>query len=198
MSKRLNKNFFLLPTLEVAKNLLGKFIVRKYRRNLIIGKIVEVEAYKGPKDRAAHSWGGKVTKRNKIVYQSGGYIYIYLCYGMYWQLNIVTSQKGKPECILIRALEPLKDENSKISEGEIQKLASGPGKLCRWLKLNHSFYGEDLTKSSRIWIEQRGIKLRPPEIKSTKRIGINYAGPYWAEKKWRFYIANNPFVSRLK
>jgi len=182
---RLKRSFFIRDTLTVAKELLGKYLVRRIK----VGKIVETEAYIGPGDRASHAYGGRLTKRNKTEYLIGGHIYIYLCYGMYWQLNITTERAGKHECVLIRALEPL-DEKSKS-----KKVASGPGKLCKWMKLDKSFDGEDLTKSKRIWLEDRGFKLKSSQIQAAKRIGIDYAGS-WAKKPWRFYLKGNPFVSR--
>jgi len=94
-------------------------------------------------------------------------------------LNIITSRAGKPECVLIRALEV---------PGEDKNVASGPGKLCRYLQLDKSFYGEDLTRSKRIWIEDRGETVSPAQIQRTPRIGIDYAGPYWSRKKWRFLV----------
>jgi DNA-3-methyladenine glycosylase len=162
----------------VAKNLLGKYLVRKIGKKKLEGRIIETEAYIGPQDRASHSYKGKVTPRNKAEYFVGGYVYIYLVYGMYWQLNISTYKEGKPECVLIRALD-------------LGKLADGPGKVCRYLKLDKSFYGEDLTKSKRIWLEDRGEKIKLSQIIATKRIGIDYAGPYWSSRKWRFVLENN-------
>lgn len=187
--KRLGKDFFKRSTLKVAKELLGKYIVRKTRGKEIVGKIVETEAYIGPKDRASHAYLGKITPRNIIEYFEGGHIYIYLCYGVWWQFNITTQREGKPECVLIRALEPL---DRKARE---KRIASGPGKLCQWLKLDGSFNGEDLTKSKRIWIEDRGEKLKQKDIVATERIGIEYAKE-WAKKPWRFYIKGNQFISR--
>ncbi len=184
MGKRLNRHFYTRSTLKVAKDLLGKYIVRKLGKRKLVGKIIETEAYIGPQDKAAHSYGGKITPRNKIEYLSGGRIYIYLVYGIYWQLNITTNFEGKPECVLIRAIEP----NSKLL---LNNQTNGPGKLCRWLKLDKSFYGEDLTKSKRIWLEDRGARVKPSQILATKRIGIDYAGPYWANKKWRFLFKND-------
>jgi len=186
---RLKRSFFIRNTLTVAKELLGKYLIRKIGNRKLVGKIVETEAYIGPQDRASHAYGGKITERSKTEYLEGGHIYIYLCYGMYWQLNITTSLAGKPECVLIRALEPV---NSKLKS---KKIASGPGKLCQWLKLDKSFDGEDLTKSKIIWLENRGEKILPSQIAKTKRIGIEYAGP-WKDKLWRFYLKNNPFFSR--
>ncbi len=178
-SKKLTRAFYTRPTLTVAKDLLGKYIVRKTGRKKLVGKIIETEAYIGPQDRASHAFRGKITLRNKAEYSAGGHIYIYLVYGMYWQLNVSTSRKGKPECVLIRALETL---------GESKDTASGPGKLCRYLKLDKSFYGEDLTKSKRVWLENKGGKVKPSQIISTKRIGIDYAGIYWSRRKWRFLL----------
>ncbi len=202
---RVKRDFFVKDTLEVAKALLGKIILRKYKDKIIAGKVVETEAYIGPKDKASHAYLGKKTKRNQAEFFIGGYIYIYLVYGMYWQLNISTGKEGKPECVLIRALQPLLDFYSQDIK-EMIKIANGPGKLCNYLKLDKSFYGEDLTKSKRIWIEDWSARTKndkiiysripEKEIVKTSRIGIEYAGPYWSKIKWRFYIKNNPFVSR--
>jgi len=195
MRKKIGRKFFIRQTLVVAKNLLGKFLVRKIGKKIISGKIVETEAYLGPVDRASHGYKMKKTPRSKAEYLIGGHIYIYLVYGMYWQLNISTEKAGLPRCILIRALEPviMEDKKSKIKN---KKLTNGPGKLCRWLKLDKSFYAEDLVKSKRIWLEDRDEKIKKSQIIATKRIGIDYAGRYWANKKWRFYIKNSQFVSK--
>lgn len=187
MWQKLPRKFYCQPTLKTAKELLGRYLVRKIGWKKLVGKIVETEAYIGPKDKASHAYAGKITPRNQAEYLIGGHIYIYLVYGMYWQMNISTAVAGKPECVLIRALEPI-PENSSLG------LANGPGKLCRWLNLDKSFYGEDLTKSKRIWLEN-GEKVLPRQIKAAKRIGIDYAGSYWAAKKWRFYLKGNKFVS---
>lgn len=197
MSK-LERKFFCDPTLDVAKRLLGKYLVRQIKDKKIVGKIVETEAYIGPDDRAAHSYGGKITARSKIEYWEGGYIYIYLVYGMYWQLNITTAKEGKPECVLIRALEPKEgiEEMMKARRTkEIKNLTNGPGKLCQALKLDKSFYGEDVCKSKRIWIEDRGELIQKSNIVSAKRIGIDYAKE-WADKLWRFYLKDSLFVSK--
>ena len=112
---------------------------------------------------------------------------------MYWQFNVVTAGVGKPECVLIRALEPVDFLRSDFPRRS--NLANGPGKLCRWLKLDKSFDSEDLTKSKRIWIEDRGEKIKKPRIVATERVGIDYAQE-WAQKPWRFYIKESSFVSR--
>ena len=199
MKDRLKREFYTRDTLLVAKELLGKYIVRRRGKRFLVGKIVETEAYIGPKDKASHSYQWKVTKRNLAEFLEGGHIYIYLCYGMYWQLNITTSGMGTPECVLIRALEPIYDSKFKILDSKFlvvrnqNRLANGPGKLCEWLKLDKSFYGEDLVTSKRIWLE-KGEKIKSSQIVSSKRIGIDYAG-VWKHKPWRFYIKDNPFVS---
>ena len=172
MRRKLLKGFYIRPTVRVAKELLGKYIVRRISKKEIAGKIVETEAYIGPKDKASHAYGGKITPRNWVEYLEGGHLYIYLVYGMYWQLNMVTEKAGKPECVLIRALD----------------LANGPGKVCSYLNLDKSFNGEDLTKSKRIWLENRGLRIKPSQIIATKRVGIDYARPYWSRRKWRFVL----------
>ncbi len=197
--KKLQRDFFNQPTLKVAQELLGKYIVRKIGSRILTGKIVETEAYIGPRDKASHAFGGKVTARNKAEYLEGGHCYIYLVYGMYWQFNVTTEREGKPECVLIRALEPIIENQKSVSKDSSDKerrnLAGGPGKLCRWLKLDKSFYGEDLTKSERLWLEDRGETIKKSQIVKAKRIGIDYARE-WKEKPWRFYIKGNKFVSR--
>ncbi len=175
----------------VAKQLLGKYICRRIGKKTLCGKIVETESYPGPYDRASHAFNFKKTPRNEAEYREGGHIYIYMVYGMYWQLNISTGAAGYPECVLIRALEPSINRNNKL---KTQNFANGPGKLCRWLGLNKSFYGEDVTKSRRIWLTT-GVKISKSQITNGPRIGIDYAGPYWARKRWRFWIKGNKCVS---
>lgn len=179
MRKRLGRDFYLQPTFKVAKKILGKYLVRKFRKKKLIGRIVEVEVYLGPKDRASHAYGGRLTLRNRAEYLLGGHLYIYLVYGKYWQLNISTFESGKPECILIRSLEV---------KNKPKNFVNGPGKVCRYLKLNQSFYGEDLVTSKRIWLEDRGEIIKKSDILETARIGIEYAGNYWARRKWRFVL----------
>lgn len=181
---KLKRKFFIRPTLKVAKDLIGKYLVRKYRGKKIVGKIVETEAYIGPKDKASHAYKGKKTPRNRAEYLKGGHIYIYLVYGMYWQFNISTYKEGSPECVLIRAVEPI------VKNQKTKNISNGPGKLCRYFKLDKSFYGEDLVNSKKIWLEDRGEKIKSSHIAKGPRIGIDYAGPYWSKIHWRFYLKN--------
>lgn len=155
----------------------------------MIAKIIETEAYIGPDDKASHAAFGK-TKRCAPMYEAPGTAYVYFIYGMYWMLNIVTEEEGKPCAVLIRALEPCNTEDT-----ELRKLGSGPGLLCQWMKIDGSFNSEDLVTSKRLWIEDRGVMIKSGQIVVTKRIGVDYAGP-WKNKPWRFYIKGNPFVSR--
>jgi len=167
----LNRSFFIRPALTVAQEVLGKYLVVNGKA----GKIIETEAYIGPEDKASHAFAGKRTERNKAEYLIGGHVYIYLVYGMYWQLNISTGQKGYPECFLIRAVAGKDDI----------KRTNGPGKLCQYFGLDKSFYGEDVAKSQRVWLEDRGENC---QIVAKSRVGIDYAGPYWAKRKLRFLI----------
>jgi len=225
--KRLTRSFFTKPTLLVAKAMLGKYLVRKMDNGnrILVGKIVETEAYIGPEDKASHAYKGKLTPRNRAEWLIGGHIYIYLVYGMYWQFNISTGKAGAPECVLIRALEPIlgqsangsakggsasggkaqsakNDElNKRLAIRDLRRAAAGPGRLCRWLKLDKSFYGEDVTKSKRIWlmegekISKSQTRLPDRQVAKGPRIGIDYAGPKWARVPWRFWIKSNPCVS---
>lgn len=167
----MTRTFFNRPTLKVAKELLGKFLVRKIGGKIIKAMITETEAYCGPKDLACHASKGR-TKRTEVMFGPAGHAYVYLIYGMYYCLNIVTEDEGYPAAVLIRAVD---------AAG-----VNGPGKLCRFFKIDKTFNGEDLIKSKRLWIEE-GIKIKPEQIKRSKRIGVDYAGEY-KDKPWRFFL----------
>lgn len=198
MKKKLLRNFFVRPAIVVAKELLGKYLVRKYEGKILSGKIVETEAYLGPEDKASHGYQNRITERNRAEFYIGGHIYIYLIYGIYWQLNITTGKEGVPECVLIRALEPsegVEEMKKNRSEKNIKNLTNGPGKLCQAMKLDKSCYGVDICRSKEIYIEDRGERVKENEIVAAKRIGIDYAQE-WKDKLLRFYIKDNIFVSR--
>lgn len=203
---KLNRNFYNRETLIVAKELLGKILVHEYSDIRVSGKIVEVEAYKGLNDKAAHSYGGRKTKRVEVMYGKAGHAYIYLIYGMYNCMNVVTCEEGTPEAVLIRAVEPVEgldiisNNRYKIKYNELSKkqrlnLTSGPGKLCIALNINRDNNNDDLCKDI-LYIENRNeLSNVNFEIVSSKRIGIDYA----EEAKdflWRFHIKNNPYVSK--
>ncbi|MDH4358389.1 MAG: DNA-3-methyladenine glycosylase [Candidatus Berkelbacteria bacterium] len=172
---KLGRAFFERFTLDVARELLGKVIVRKIGKKLIRARIVETEAYCGEEDQACHARIGR-TKRNEVMYGPAGHAYIYLCYGIHELLNIVTQEKGCPEAVLIRKVEPLTRSNLK---------SYGPGNLTRYLQITRALNSEDLTKSKVFWIEDDGFIVEKSQIKSAERIGVSYAGK-WAKKKWRF------------
>lgn len=173
--KILNKSFFNQPTLIVAEKLLGKYIVRKVGKKEIAIMITEVEAYDGHKDKASHAHKGKTT-RNEIMFGEAGYWYVYLVYGMHYMLNIVTGDRDFPAAVLIRGGEC---NSTKIN---------GPGKLTKFLKINKKFDGEISTQKTNLWIEDRGVKIDKKRIKKTPRIGVNYAGPVWSKKLYRFVL----------
>ena len=196
-SPKLSPPFFHQPTLKVAKELLGKFLIRKIGRKILAGMIVETEAYVGFHDQASHAHKGK-TPRNAVMFGPGGFSYVYLIYGMYSCFNITTEEKNYPAAVLIRALEPIDGINlMKKFRGadEVTNLCSGPGKLCQAFKITRELSGLDLTKSKNFWLEDRGLIIKQKQIVKAPRIGVDYAGNY-KDKLWRFYLKDNKFVSK--
>jgi DNA-3-methyladenine glycosylase len=193
----LDRSFYQRPTLEVAKNLLGKVLVRRLNGKNLAGKIVETEAYVGPHDLACHASKGK-TKRTSIMFEQGGCAYIYMIYGFYFCLNAVTEAADYPAAVLIRALEPLDHlgvmKKLRKNPRQVTDIASGPGKLCMAMAIDKQLNGQDLT-GRKLWIEDRNLGVG--RITASPRIGVDYAGEY-KDKPWRFYIHGNPHVSRLR
>lgn len=181
-TRRLPVAFFRRPALEVAPDLLGRTLCRRRdRRDLIRGRIVEVEVYDGPDDRASHAYRG-MTPRNRPMFSRGGIAYVYFVYGMHHCLNVVTGETGYPAAILIRAAE--------ISRGS--RLASGPGRLCRAFAIDRSLDGVSL--SGRVlWLEE-GRPVPPDRIAVTPRVGVDYAGE-WADRPYRFLDSWSSAVS---
>jgi len=199
---KLDRSFYLKDTVTVATQLLGKLLVHEMDGKMMSGIIVETEAYLGTEDRAAHSFGGRRTPRNEAMYSLGGHAYIYFIYGMYYCFNVVTGHKGVPEAVLVRALEPVegldfmaaaryKKDYASLSTRQRINLTNGPGKLCMALNIDRRLNGEDLC-GRRIYIEDR---TETPEICSSKRIGIDYAGED-RDLPLRFYIQSNKYVSK--
>ncbi len=172
MRKKLGRKFFQRKTLIVARELLGKFLIRRSGGTVIAAKIIETEAYCGPHDKACHASKG-LTPRTRVMFGPPGHAYVYLVYGMYHCLNIVTEKDGYPAAVLIRAVE--------------HPNADGPGKLCRELKIDKKLNGADVTSGDKLWVEDRGVRVAASAIKRSPRIGIDYAGP-WKHKLWRFYL----------
>ncbi len=193
-SKR-TKNFFHHQAGYVAKNILGDYLVFKNKKHTLIGKIVETEAYCGADDDASHSFGGKITSRNAVMYKAGGLIYTYFIYGKFWCFNIVVSRENDPQAVLIRALEPVAGiEVMKKTRGisDLKRLTSGP---CRWtmsFSINKNLSGESLL-SNEIFVSRSTTKKS--KIVKTKRIGVDYA-VNCKDLPLRFYIKDNPFVSK--
>jgi DNA-3-methyladenine glycosylase len=196
--KILPRKFYTREVKAVAKDLLGKILVNKNSNSILAGKIVEVEAYDGKIDQAAHTFIGK-TKRNEIMFNEGGYFYVYFSYGAHYCCNVVTGKKGHGTAVLIRAIEPVNGVKKMIknrygrdllNERERFNLTSGPGKVCQAMGINKSHYGADLTNSSIFILDSQ--KVRKDMIVVTKRIGIKKS----IELPWRYYIKDNPYVSR--
>ena len=168
MLKRLKDDDYKKDAVSLAGELVGKILCRKTGRKLTRLRITETEAYCGEEDTACHASKGK-TKRTGIMYEEGGYAYVYLCYGIHWMLNVVTGKKDSPEAVLIRGLEGL----------------NGPGKLTKALSIDGKFNGENLIESKRLWIEDDGER---PAFEALKRIGIDYASQEDRDRLWRFTV----------
>jgi DNA-3-methyladenine glycosylase len=197
--EKLPKEFYLSQnTARIARSLLGRLLVTPDEPgNRVSGMIVEVEAYLGVADRAAHSFGGRRTARNDVMYGAGGHVYVFFIYGMYNQLNVVTGPAGHPHAILIRGIEPIEGIEIMRRRRGVMKdtnLTSGPGKLAIAFGVTRELNGDDLT-GDRIWLEEFRT-FSKKEVDTGKRIGVDYAGDD-AEKALRFWVKGNPFVSKL-
>jgi len=197
---KLPREFYLRPdVLTVAKDLLGKLlVVPGPKSQRVSGKIVEVEAYRGPEDRASHAYGGRRTKRTETMYGTGGVAYVYFVYGMYYQFNVVSNVADTPHAILVRALEPVEGieiMRERRHTHPDHNLTSGPGKLCIAMGIDRTLDGADLLED-RVWIENFET-VSPRQIAKGPRIGIDYAQE-WITKPWRFWIKNNTYVSRTR
>ncbi|HEY0764918.1 MAG TPA: DNA-3-methyladenine glycosylase [Pyrinomonadaceae bacterium] len=199
-SAKLPREFYLrADVLKVSKDLLGKLlVVPGPNGERVSGKIVEVEAYRGPEDRASHAYGGRRTKRTETMYGAGGVAYVYFVYGMYFQFNVVCNVTDVPHAILVRALEPVEGlelMRTRRHSHPDHNLTNGPGKLCIAMGIDRELNGADLL-GNRVWIENFE-RVSPRRIARGPRIGIDYAEE-WIEKPWRFWIRDNRFVSRTR
>ena len=174
MPKILPHRYFAQDTLRVARSLLGQYLVRRTVSEEMAGRIVEVEAYVGPEDRASHASRGR-TKRTEIMFGPAGRAYVYLIYGMHHCFNIVTGRIGYPAAVLVRAVE------------QDSHLIDGPGRVCRSFQIDRSLNGIDLAAGHVLWLEDRGERVNTLEVGVHPRIGVEYAGA-WAAKPWRFRI----------
>jgi DNA-3-methyladenine glycosylase len=166
---RLDRSFFMQDVLDVAPGLLGQTLATALPGQPPARFIItEVEAYRGTEDKACHASKGR-TARTEVMFLDGGHLYVYLIYGMYWMLNVVTGGRDNPQAVLIRGISGF----------------GGPGKLTRKLGIDRSLNGVDAVTSDRLWFEESGLS---PEVKTGMRIGIDYAGDYWKSLPWRYYI----------
>jgi DNA-3-methyladenine glycosylase len=188
------RSFYEQPTVDVARQLLGKYLVRKHPDGKTVGRIVETEAYVGPHDLACHAARGR-TARTEVMFGPAGHAYVYFIYGMYYCLNIVTEELDHASAVLIRALEPVEGielMKKRRRTKELRNLASGPGKLCLAFAIDKSLNGADICGEV-LYIEDRGEPA--PKILARPRVGVDYAGN-WKDKPWRFIISGNEFVSK--
>jgi DNA-3-methyladenine glycosylase len=183
MMKKLSRKFYDRDPILVAHDLLGTYLVYRKEGIIRIGRIVEVEAYLGPHDLAAHSARGR-TPRTEVMFGPPGHSYVYMIYGMYFCMNVVTEKKGKASAVLLRALEPVEN-----LEGRTQ----GPGLLCKAMGIDKKLQGHDLL-SDDFYIASNS-KQQEFTIVKRPRIGVDYSG-HWAKRLLRFYIRGNPFISR--
>jgi len=195
---KLNKNFYKRELLTVAKELLGNILVKKDGNKILAGRIVEVEAYDGETDKAAHTFTGK-SKRNEVMFNEGGLLYVYFTYGAHHCCNVVTGIEGKGTAVLIRAVEPTTGIDTMIQNRfkrellnakEIFNLTSGPGKVCSAFSINKDHLGIDLT-GDKIYLVKSKLK-KNEQISVSKRIGITRS----IDLQWRFFIKDNPYLSR--
>jgi DNA-3-methyladenine glycosylase len=170
-------SFYARPTVTVARSLLGRYLVREIPGGLRAGRIIEVEAYVGPRDLACHASKGR-TKRTEVLFGPAGKAYVYLIYGMYHCLNVVTQGIDFPAAVLIRAVE---DESG---------LIDGPGRICRAYRIDRTLNCHDLTIGELLWLEDRGERIPRSQIRAHPRIGVDYAGE-WAAKPWRFRLTTH-------
>ena len=197
-NEKLPREFYTrADVLIVARQLLGRILVVPTENGeRVSGVIVETEAYRGPEDRASHAYGGRRTRRTETMYRTGGTAYVYFVYGMYHQFNVVTNMPDIPHAVLVRALEPVEGIEVMRARRPRQSdvnLTSGPGKLSVALAIDRALDGADLL-DDRVWIERGGRPVPASAVACGPRIGIAYAGE-WAEKPWRFWLRDSPFVS---
>ena len=183
--RRLPRSFYDRDTVEVAQDLLGKHLVHVVAGVERVGRIVEVEAYLGPHDLAAHSARG-LTPRTRVMFGPPGHAYVYFIYGMHWCANVVTQAEGVASAVLLRALEPVKN---------IEGRTNGPALLCKAMGIDGRMNGRDLC-SDDFHVSTHGGRGDEVRIVRRPRIGVDYAGHHWARRLLRFYVRGNPFVSK--
>ena len=209
---KMKRAFYVRPTLTVARDLLGLYLFRRIGHETLIGRIVEVEAYRGGDDPASHAYRGR-TKRNEVMFRTGGYLYVYFSYGMHFCCNVVTEEERTPGAVLIRAIEPagsidtlvknrIQGRRSRISARparhapkplNLHQLCSGPARVCKAFAIDRKDNGKDLC-GYEIWLAKEALSGRDFKLTTTTRIGVTSG----THHRWRFHIAGNPAVSRAR
>lgn len=194
-------SLFAAKALDASPKLLGQTLVRRSEIGVIRSRIIETESYGGIEDKGSHAYGGRRTNRTEIMFGAGGTAYVYLIYGMYYCLNVVTGVPDDPQAVLIRAVEPLTEEDERrmrllrsIKSKKPADLSGGPGKLCRALDIDKSFNGCRLTVPTSSLYLETGDDANALDIVCGPRINIDYAEEY-AAKPWRFFLKDHPYVS---
>ena len=192
----LPRDFYATDALRLARRLLGKVLVHRTRDGTTAGRIVEVEAYRGPTDRAAHSFGGRRTPRNEVMWGPPGHAYVYFVYGMHWCANVVAAREGVPEAVLLRALEPLAGHDLMRARRRAvvdAALLRGPANLCKGMGIDRRQNGADLTSGDLVLLDAPAVP--PRRVVRAPRIGVAYAGDH-ALLPWRLFVHGSPAVSK--
>lgn len=199
----LPREFYERPVLEVARDCVGMTLTHRTPEGIASGRIVETEAYRGPEDLAAHSAGGRRTRRTEVMFGRAGHAYMFLLYGMHWAFNLVAGLEGEPHAVLIRAIEPIEGlelmSKRRGMDASRRDLTNGPGKVCAALGLTSSAYGMDLCQRADPGVSVADIELYltwgpPRAVGRSPRINVDYAGA-WAARLWRFFERENRYVS---
>lgn len=186
----LPRRWYARPVLEVARDLLGTLIVRERDGERRVARVVEVEAYDGPQDRASHARVGP-TSRTAPMFGPPGHAYVYLVYGMHHCLNVVAHPDGRASAVLLRAIEPVGPLDGPTSP----RVAAGPGLVGRWLPVDRALSGADLTTGEGLWLST-GAPVSDRDVLVGPRVGVGYAGPEWADRPWRFGVRDSAALSR--
>ena len=201
--KRLDQKFYERIDVErISKELLGKVLVTQIEGQRTSGTIVETEAYRGPDDKACHAHLNRFTKRTKVMFDSGGHAYIYLCYGIHHLFNVVTAKTGMPHAVLIRAIEPLENMDLMLSRRNMTRikpqLTAGPGVLSKAMGLNKDMTGQNMLDThTPVWIEDWGFEVAEKDIVASPRVGIDYAEEC-IDWPWRFRVKGSKWTSPAK
>ncbi len=203
MHRKLDHNFYQnTDVVQVAKQLLGKYLVTDFDGSYCSGIITEVEAYRAPDDKACHAYNNRRTKRTEIMFWPGGVAYVYLCYGIHHLFNVVTGDPDMAHAVLIRAVEAQEGlevmENRRGMSAKRPQLSAGPGVMSKAMGITTNWTGQSLVEAgSPIWIEDRGLVVGEEHIGESTRIGVDYAEEC-ALWPWRFFLKDSKWVSRFK